>query len=113
MNDLDRAVGVGNPAEQHAHLLAASLLNHLTGNTRALTTTLIARSNTSSPDTPTLPTTLPEITRLLDAEEGVHFANLLLTLCPDPTTAERALTDLLTISADQTPVVTKEPPTTR
>jgi len=103
----------GNPAEQHAHLLAASLLNHLTSTTRAPTTTLIARSNTSGLDTPALPTTLPEITRLLDAEEGVHFANLLLTLCPDPTTAERALADLLTISTDQTPLVTKEPPTTQ
>lgn len=102
----------GHPAEQHAHLLAASLLDHLTGTTRTFTKALIARSTTSGPDTPTLPTTLPEITRLLDADKGIHFATLVGTLCP-AATAERALADLLTISADQAPVVTKEPPTTR
>ena len=104
------------PAEQRAHRLAALLLNHLTGDSRELTTTLKAlaselRGEARSPDTPELPTTLPEITRLIDAEDGIRFGDLVLTLCPDPTTAEHTLADLLTttaISADQTPLVTKE-----
>ncbi len=110
----------GNRAEQHAHLLTASLLNHLTGNTNELTRTLGAlsselRSNTSGPDTSALPTTVPEITRLVDADDGIRLANLVSTLCP-PTTAERALANLLAIAAistDQTPLITKKPPTTK
>jgi hypothetical protein len=105
---LSRAAG--DPAEQRAHRLSAALLNHLTGNTRELTRTLEVlvrelRSDTSGPDTPALPTTLPETTCLVDADEGIRFGNLVITLCPDPTTAEHALTDLLTtatISAAQT-----------
>ncbi len=121
----------GNPAEQHAHLLTASLLDHLTGNTRDLTKTLLARArelppDTSDPNTPALPTTLPEITHLVDADDGIHFANLVSTLCPATTTAERALADLLatretdpasrnvmnqaaTIPAGQAPLTTKQP----
>ncbi|MGB7799109.1 MAG: hypothetical protein WBL53_23060 [Pseudonocardiaceae bacterium] len=96
--------GAGTPAEQRAHRLTASLLNHLTGNTRELTRTLAVlagelRSDTCGPDTPTLPTTLPEVTRLVDADDGIHFGTLLATLCPDPDTAERALADLLTTAA--------------
>lgn len=100
-NYLSRAAG--DPAEQRAHRLTASLLNHLTGNTHELTRTLGVltselHSETSGPDTPTLPTTLPEVTHLVDADDRVRFGNLVATLCPDPTTAEHALTDLLTIA---------------
>ncbi|MGH3800691.1 MAG: hypothetical protein ACRDTD_11245 [Pseudonocardiaceae bacterium] len=96
-----------NPAEQRAHRLTASLLNHLTGNTHQLTMTLKAlttelRRDTNSPETPALPvtpvlpTTLAEVIHLVDADDGVRLGDLLITLCPDPTTAEHALTDLLT-----------------
>ncbi len=96
----------GNPAEQFAHRLTASLLNHLTGDTRELTKTLGVlaselRGDTSgpeavvSPTTPVCPTTLAQITRLVDAGDGVHFGNLVATLCPDRATAEQALADLL------------------
>jgi len=106
-NYLSRAAG--NPAEQRAHRLTATLLDHLTGNTCELTQKLRVLSSElgtdlSDPDTPALPTTLPEVTRLVDADDGVRFGALLLTLCPDPTTAEHALTDVLTtatISAQQ------------
>ncbi len=106
-NYLSRAAG--NPAEQRAHRLTASLLHHLTGDTRELTRTLDAlaselRSDTSGPTAPALPTTLPEAIRLVDADDGVCFGNLLVALCPDPATAQHALADLLTtatIFADQ------------
>jgi hypothetical protein len=51
-----------------------------------------------------------------DADDGIRFGTLLVTLCPNPATAERALADLLTtaaISADQGPLVTKQSPSTR
>ncbi len=107
-NYLSRAAGdcagenrAGNPAEQRAHRLAAALLNHLTGDPRERTTTLAAlaaelRSDTSGPAVPMPPTTLAELTRLVDADDGNHFGTLVATLCPDPATAEQALTDLLT-----------------
>lgn len=47
-------------------------------------------------DTPALPATLADVTHLLDADDGIRFGDLLLTLCPDPAIAEHALTDLLT-----------------
>ncbi|MGH3754558.1 MAG: hypothetical protein ACRDRP_18030, partial [Pseudonocardiaceae bacterium] len=102
-NYLSRASG--KPAEQRAHRLTASLLNHLTGDPRELTRTLGAladelRSDTSGPDAPVLPTTLPEVTRLVDAGDGVRLGNLVVALCPDPATAEHALADLLA-TADQ------------
>lgn len=92
------------PAEQRAHRLAASLLNHLTGDTHKLTRTLGVladelRSDTSGPDAPVLPTTLPETTCLVDSGEGVRFGNLVLTLCPGPGTAAHALADLLATAA--------------
>ncbi len=92
------------PAEQRAHRLTASLLNHLTGNTPELTETLRAlaselRSDTSDPDAQKLPTTLPEITHLIDADDGIRLGELLTALCPNPATAEHALADLLTIAA--------------
>jgi hypothetical protein len=98
-NYLSRAAG--NPAEQRAHRLAATLLHHLTGNTRELTSTLQAltselRNTPSGPDAPPLPTTLPEITHLTDADDGARLSDLISTLCPDPTTAEHALTALVT-----------------
>ncbi|HSL06453.1 MAG TPA: hypothetical protein VK887_00585 [Pseudonocardiaceae bacterium] len=106
-NYLSRASG--EPAEQRAHRLTASLLNHLTGDTRELTRRLGVlaselRSDTSGPDTPVLPTTLAEVTRLVEADDEVRLGTLVVTLCPDPTTAEHALADLLAtaaISADQ------------
>ncbi len=106
-NYLSRASG--KPAEQRAHRLTASLLNHLTGDTRELTRTLGVlaselRSDTSGPDAPALPTTLAEVTRLVDADDGVRFGTLVVALCPDPATAEHALIELLAtaaISADQ------------
>lgn len=105
---LSRATG--KPAEQRAHRLIASLLNHLTGNTRELTRTLGVlstelRSDTCDPDSPALPatpvppTTLAEVTRLVDADDGVRFGTLVVALCPDPATAEHALADLLTTAA--------------
>jgi hypothetical protein len=42
---------------------------------------------------------MPEITRLVDADDGIHFGALLVTLCPDPATAERALAELLATAA--------------
>jgi hypothetical protein len=94
-----------NPAEQRAHRLTATLLYHLTGDTRELTTTLQVlanelRNHTTHPNTPELPTTLPDITRLLDATNGIHLGDLLTALCPDPTTAEHALTHLLTTATN-------------
>ncbi len=97
----------GNPAEQRAHRLTASLLHHLTGDTRELTRTLtvLARElRSDTPDAPALPATLPEVTRLVNADEGVRFGNLVVALCPDPATAEHALANLVstaTGSADQ------------
>jgi hypothetical protein len=80
------------------------LLNHLTGNTRELTSTLAVlaselRSDTNGFDAPALPATLPEITRLVDADDGIRFGTLLVALCPNPATAERALAELLTTAA--------------
>lgn len=94
-----------DPAEQRAHRLTATLLYHITGNTRELTTTLITlanelRSDTNDPDAPTLPATLPDIIRLIDADNAVHLGDLVAALCPDPTTAERTLTSLVTTAAN-------------
>ncbi len=96
-----------NPAEQRAHRLTAMLLHHLTGNTSELTMALgiltdELRSHTDNPDTPVLPTTLSEITRLIDADNEVHFGALLAALCPNPTTAQHALTSLITTATTST-----------
>ncbi|MGH3980707.1 MAG: hypothetical protein ACRDRZ_17190, partial [Pseudonocardiaceae bacterium] len=94
----------GDRAEQRAHRLAAGLLGHLTGDVhrrteglRMLGTEL--RRETGHPDTPALPTTLAEVTSLADAGDGVRFGDLLAALCPDPDTADQALTDLLATAA--------------
>ncbi|MGH3907097.1 MAG: hypothetical protein ACRDTE_23415 [Pseudonocardiaceae bacterium] len=100
----------GTSAEQRAHRLTASLLNHLTGDTGELTRTLGVlagelRSDAGGPDAPVLPTrpvlptTLGQVTRLVDAGDGVRFGTLLVALCPDPATAEHALADLLATAA--------------
>jgi hypothetical protein len=34
-----------------------------------------------------LPTILSEVTRLVDVDDRVRFVDLIVTLCPDPTTA--------------------------
>jgi hypothetical protein len=102
-NYLSRA-GI-DPLEQRAHRLSATLLNHLTGDTHQLATTLRVlaselRNDTTHPHTPALPATLPDITRLIDATNGIHFGDLLTALCPDPTTPQHALTDLLTTATN-------------
>ncbi|HVE95654.1 MAG TPA: hypothetical protein VNA67_01500, partial [Pseudonocardiaceae bacterium] len=104
-NYLSRASG--DPAQRCAHRLTASLLNHLTGDTRELTKTLGVladelRSDTSGTSAPVLPTTLAEVTRLVDASDGVHVGNLVVTLCPDLATAEHALAELLATAATST-----------
>jgi hypothetical protein len=107
-NYLSRASG--KPAEQRAHRLTASLLRHLTGDTREPTRTLGVlaselRSAPGGPDapalpaTPALPTTLAEVIRLVDADDGVRFGDLLVALCPNLATAEHALADLLVTAA--------------
>lgn len=95
----------GTSAEQRAHRLAASLLNHLTGDTPVLAGTLTVltgelRSDTGSTGTPPLPVTLPEVIRLVDADDRIRFGDLLVTLCPDPGTAEHTLTDLLSTATN-------------
>ena len=97
-NYLSRAAG--NPVEQRAHRLAAVLLNHLSGNPRELTRTLgmlaaELRGDSSGPNASRLPTTLPGIIRVVDADNSVCFGNLVATVCPDRATAEHALADLL------------------
>ncbi|MDQ3824509.1 MAG: AAA family ATPase, partial [Actinomycetota bacterium] len=90
----------GKAAEQRAHRLAAALLNHLIGNTHELTSTLEIlanelRSEASGPDPRTLPATLPEVIRLVDADNGTCFGNLVDAVCPNRSTAEHALADLI------------------
>ncbi|MGH3773970.1 MAG: hypothetical protein ACRDRW_21700, partial [Pseudonocardiaceae bacterium] len=94
----------GTSTEQHAQHLAAALLHHLTGDTHTLTLALRALAykllrNTDTPDAPVLPTTLSEVIRLVDAGDGVHFGNLIATLCPDTDTADQALADILATAA--------------
>ncbi|MBV9141740.1 MAG: hypothetical protein JO115_12620 [Pseudonocardiales bacterium] len=94
----------GMSAEQRAHRLAAALLNHLTSDTHDLAHVLRAlgielQGNTDTPGAPALPTTLPEVIGLVDAGDGVHFGDLVATLCPDPDTANQALADLLATAA--------------
>jgi len=96
--------GTEYSAEQRAHRLAAALLYHFTGDTYYLTDTLRVLTdelsgNTHTPDAPVLPTTLPEVIGLVDAGDGVRFGDLAAALCPDPDTADQALTDLLTAAA--------------
>ena len=94
----------GNRAEQRAHRLAAALLVHLTGDVhhrtdalRTLATEL--RRETEHLDAPALPTTLPEVTGLVDTGDGFRFGELIAALGPDPDTAAQALTDLLAAAA--------------
>lgn len=101
-NYLSRAAG--KPREQRAHRLIALLINHLTGNTRAQAETLAVlaselREETNGRDAPTLPRTLSEVVRLVDTNDGIRFHTLLVTLCPEPVSAEHVLASLLTIAA--------------
>ena len=94
----------GDRAEQRAHRLAAALLVHLTDDTHRRTDALRTlgtelRHETEHPDAPALPTAVSEVTGLVDARDGVHFGNLVAALCPDPDTADQALTDLLATAA--------------
>lgn len=79
----------GNPAAQRAHRLAGALLNHVTGNTREVARALRGLDGAA------LPATLPEVIRLVDADNGICFGNLIAALCPDLASAEQVLTDLL------------------
>ena len=102
-HDLSRAP-TGNRAERRAHRLAAALLGHLTGDTHHLTSRLRVlaadlRRETEHPDTPALPTTVSEVTGLVDAGDGVRFGELRTALCSDPDTADQALIDLLATAA--------------
>ncbi len=95
---------VGDPAEHRAHRLAATLLFHLTDDTHRLTGALYLLAadlhrDPHSPDVLTLPTTLLEVIRLVDAGDGVHFGDLVATLCPDLDTADQALANLLATAA--------------
>ncbi|MCA1822237.1 MAG: hypothetical protein LC644_10975, partial [Pseudonocardia sp.] len=90
----------GKAAEQRAHRLASALLNHLIGNTHELARTLGILANepgsdASGPDARMLPATLPEIIRLVDADNGTCFGNLVAVVCPDRSAAEHALADLI------------------
>jgi hypothetical protein len=94
----------GCSAEQRAHRLTASLIDHLAGDTSEFPASLGVltselRGDVSDPDAPTLPTTLLEIIQLVDADDGLHVGDLVANLCPDPAIAEHALTDLLTRAA--------------
>jgi len=42
---------------------------------------------------------LLEVIRLVDAGDGVHFGDLVATLCPDLDTADQALANLLATAA--------------
>jgi hypothetical protein len=91
---LSRAAG--NPAEQRAHRLAGALLNYLTGNIRGPTRALVVLAHelgndSSGSGAPTLPATLAEVIRLVDADDEVYFGDLMAALCPDSAIAEHAV----------------------
>jgi CHAT domain len=93
-----------DPGEQRAHRLAAGLLKTVIGDIPSRTQTLRTlahelRGDTDRSEAPALPTTLPEVIRLVDAGEGVHFGRLVSALCPDPDVADRALVKLLSNAA--------------
>lgn len=48
---------------------------------------------------PAPPTALPEVIGLVDAGDGVHFGDLVATLCPDLDAAQQALADLVATAA--------------
>ncbi len=92
------------PGEQRAHRLAAALLTHLTGDTHthAITLCVLAhelRGDADRPDAPALPAALPDVIRLVDAGDGIHFGDLVAALCSDPDAADQALADLLATAA--------------
>ncbi|MDQ3153755.1 MAG: hypothetical protein M3R63_19265 [Actinomycetota bacterium] len=72
-------------------------VHHRTDALRTLATEL--RRETEHLDAPALPTTLPEVTGLVDTGDGVRFGELIAALGPDPDTAAQALTDLLAAAA--------------
>jgi hypothetical protein len=97
----------GNPAEQRAHRLAAALLNYLSGNTRGLARSLGTLATELRGDTSWLgraaPVTLSEVVRLVEADNGISFGDVVVAVCSDPATAERALAALLSSARYQTP----------
>jgi tetratricopeptide (TPR) repeat protein len=98
----------GDPAEQRAHRLAASLLYTLIGDAhwaqillRALAGQL--RNHATTDDitdvaAPTMPTTVAEVAALVQATEGVHYTNL-ITALTDRDTADHTLTQLIRTAA--------------
>jgi hypothetical protein len=90
----------GKSAEQRAHRLAATILTHLTVGTRTLQVLdNELGGDIDSPNAPALPTTLPDVIRLVDAGDGVCFGDLVTVLSPDIDTVERALAGLLAAAA--------------
>jgi hypothetical protein len=90
----------GDPAEQRAHRLAAALLNYLSNNTRGLARslgTLAAElhGEISCSGALTRPVTVLEVIRLVEADAAISFGNVVVAVCADPATAERALAALL------------------
>ena len=51
--------------------------------------------------TPACPATLPEVIRLVEADNGICFGDVVIAVCADPTTAERAPAALLASAAAQ------------
>ncbi|MGH3899786.1 MAG: hypothetical protein ACRDTA_16385 [Pseudonocardiaceae bacterium] len=93
-----------DPVEQRVHRLAAAFLYRLTNDNHNITETLHTlaielSSDTEDLDAPALPMTLREITRLVDAGDGVRFGDLVTTLCPDPKIADNTLLALLATAA--------------
>jgi hypothetical protein len=93
-----------DPGEHRAHRLAATLLNHFTGNRHELTRALGVlgdelRGDTGRLDAPALPSALSDVIRQVDAGEGVHFGGLVAALCPDADAAAQALAELLATAA--------------
>ena len=96
----------GDPAEQRAHRLAAALLNYLSSNTRGLARSLATlaaevHGETSCRGKLARPVTLLEVIRLIEVDNGISFRNVVVAVCPDAATAERALAALLSSAGCQ------------
>jgi tetratricopeptide (TPR) repeat protein len=95
----------GRPAEQRAHRIAAALTAFLMDDGYSFTIFLkpLAREvrgpATANPGGPPLPTTLAEVIALVDAKDGVYYADLVGALTRDPEAADQALHALLATAA--------------
>lgn len=99
-----------DPAEQLAHRLAAALLCQLAGEThyRDRTLRVLAyelRGDATAPAisqvSGALPTTLAEVTALVDTGDGVRFGALVSSLAPGSVAADVVLRDLYATALDQ------------